>query len=319
MSINRNDNVVSTLLPLFEKGNKCNCIAWLGSGLSVPARYPTWIKTLDILCNACKVKKINKKYLSNVDLLLEKAEECKKKNKSIFHSKLASLFGKKVVTTRRAYNIITSIPFKGYITTNFDPLLCMAARDNGNTDVFAYPRLKFTELGDPNKRPIYYIHGLAQKNGKPNGENLVIAKSDFEKAYKDLKSQLKNVLFYYDVIFIGCRLDEPPMKYIFKEVRKAHEELLRETDLLLPKKYILLEEEGFYTETEKIDFLKAIERANVEKDKSERRKYEEMGIEALKYNASKEHSNIEDILSNIWETIQRMPKYPLSGLRSKRK
>jgi hypothetical protein len=107
-----------------------DCIAWIGSGLSKLA-YPDWGTTVAALCAACMIQPFGASESPSSVQLIDKAEECKGANLNSYETTLGTLFGGNVVETRQAYSWLMKAPFKGYVTTNFDPLLSEAAAPFG--------------------------------------------------------------------------------------------------------------------------------------------------------------------------------------------
>jgi hypothetical protein len=112
-----------------------DCIAWIGSGLSSLA-YPDWVAAVATLCVACHIQPFGTSQTHSSSQLIDKAEECKSADRNAYETTLGDLFGGNVVEQRQAYSWLMSAPFKGYVTTNFDPLLSEAAAPFGYTRVF---------------------------------------------------------------------------------------------------------------------------------------------------------------------------------------
>ena len=203
---------------LLKAVNGGDCIAWIGSGLSKLA-YPDWATTVTALCAACGIQPFGASESPSPTQLVDKAEECKGANLDGYETTLSTLFGGSVVQTRQAYSWLMQAPFKGYVTTNFDPLLSEAAAPFGYTSVFGYPLLETREI-DRRKKPIFYIHGHARPDGVPCGQNLVLARSEFDQAYGGVLGVfLPALLLSYPIVFIGCRLSEPE---ILEQMRRVH-------------------------------------------------------------------------------------------------
>lgn len=217
-----------------------NCYAWIGSGLSKPADYPEWPKAIDILCDKCEVPHLSVSEKNDPNKLMSKAEDCKKQKPEVYCLTLGEMYGLRKACTREAYTYLTELPFRGYITTNYDPLLAKAAERIGNIQIQSYPRL---QMRTDSQKQVYYIHGFAQRNDEPNGENLVLATSEFEKAYKAsiLPSFLLQVLSFSPIVFIGCRLLEPSIQDTFKRVNDIHLQIISsDPDFPIPPRSILL-------------------------------------------------------------------------------
>lgn len=300
--------VATELWPLIEKGN---CVAWVGAGLSKVAGYLGWPDTVDRLCSECGVQHLDPSEKEKADRLIAKAEECKKVDLGAYHRTLASLFGKQVVQTRRALHLLMTLPFKGYVTTNFDPLLSAAGDVHGCDALLSYPYLPITML-EKATRPIFYIHGLARQGNQATGENLVLAHSDFVKAYQDpgiVLNFLTSVLIDYPVVFLNCSLAEPDMYDTFRRVHKIHVQIQDahrrgnrpQRIALLPTQEIV--EEDPVGKTVKRD---------MEREHDEEARFEAMDVRVIRYKPSDyRHEEVEQILENLKRHVSPVSKLDL--------
>ena len=194
---------------IFNLITKKRCLAWLGSGLSRPAGYVDWKTLTERLATSC----LGSLDLVNGDLLAKRfpdaADTCYDAAPQKYRSTLREEFGGRVVTRRLAYEYLLELPFSGYVTTNFDPLLQYEARRRpGDFELVVYPLLRRPRTPS---RPVYYIHGLAT-HGKPDSKDwLVLRKADFERAYNELRvvpSWSQSELLDQHVLFISSGLAE---------------------------------------------------------------------------------------------------------------
>lgn len=235
------------LVDLAERIIRCirkgNSIAWIGSGFSKEEGYPDWPNSLRHLCEACGIPPLALNETPSPDKLLDMAEECKAKNQSVYQQTLAHLYGRRPHTHRPALHHLMRLGFRGYITTNFDPLVRDVATTHEIDEFWTYPNLTQSPLGG-NARPVYYIHGMARLGNEQTGENLVLARSDFDEAYGDngrVKRFLEDVLAYYSVLFLGCQLKEPVMDAVFARVFEIHRQIEKTSrGRPRPERYILL-------------------------------------------------------------------------------
>lgn len=289
-----------------------DCIAWLGSGLSLAAGYPGWDSAVKTLCNQCGVAPPSAPGLVE-DELLDKAEECKSANENVYRATLGQLFGEQPTSSRVAYNYLMNLPFKAYVTTNYDPLLSTAGVNQGKHQIYSYPSLPVQKLGT--ESPIYYIHGLARIDDKPTGENLILARSDFDQAYNGIvRSFLDQILTYNPVLFVGCSLAEPTMQPVFRTVNqiqgliqaKYPDELLPQRRILLPRRY----------RNESDDPGQPILVVDDRGESSEVSRLRELSIKVHRYiQTGKNHPEIESILEILcgYEEPNRLG-IPSSGL-----
>lgn len=197
----------------------------MGSGLSKEL-YPDWPSAVTGLCSACAVEPFdNSRPTPTADELLDKAEECKRANANAYEATLAGYYGGNVVQTRQAYLWLMQAPFKAYVTTNLDPLLSEAANALGHRYLFSYPLLPAPELERCTK-PLFYAHGHARRDGMPTGRDLVLARSEFDQAYRGVvRLFVENLLLNYPIVFIGCRLSEPDVHQVFRRVHEMHTQI----------------------------------------------------------------------------------------------
>lgn len=278
---------------------KGKCIAWIGSGLSKGV-YPGWEETVNELCVACGVQSLKSGEQSIADRLIDKAEECKRANLEEYKNTLANLFGRQPVYNRFAFDYLVNLRFlKGIVTTNFDPLLSVTATTHGNNDIYAYPSLPVSKIGE-NSCPIFYIHGLARQGHMPNGNNLILARSDFNQAYNGIvRSFLDQLLTYYDLLFLGCRLKEPAIHDTFQRVHDIHMQIKSANmEVPLAQRFILHPTLQRKDLTNSTDLKKDLEE---EKKHDEEKRFKEMGIEVIPYEPRdlQVHGEVEEILESL--------------------
>lgn len=259
---------------MIEKGS---CIVWVGSGLSQIAEYPGWKETIRELCDKCSVKPLSESEEVSANKLIDKAEECKKADINTYHDTLATLFGKPAVGTRLAYQFLMKLPFKAYVTTNFDPLLSEAGAIEGY-DIYSYPIFP-DEFG--NSHPIVYVHGLARKKEEATGKNLILASSDFDEAYKDIglvNNFVVHIFTHYPLLFLGCSLTEPVMYEVFQKVHRIHT-LIKGADphAILPRRCIVLPKQ------KRVNPEFSDEKIEEVYTREENKRFDEMEIEVMRY------------------------------------
>lgn len=294
------NKVAEELWPVIKRGK---CIAWIGSGLSKGV-YPGWKETVNELCDACRVQSLKSEEQSVADRLIDKAEECKLANLEEYKNTLANLFGRQPVYNRFAFDYLVNLRFlKGIVTTNFDPLLSLTAATHGNNDIYSYPNLPVSKIGE-NPCPIFYIHGLARHGYTPNGNNLILARSDFNLAYNGIvRSFLDQLLTYYDLLFLGCRLTEPAIHDAFQRVHDIHMQIKSaNSEVPLPQRFIL------HPTSQRIDLASSTD-VDLEEEKKpdEEKRFNEMGIEVIRYEPRdvKVHSEVEEILESLCNLAKR--------------
>jgi hypothetical protein len=95
---------------------------------------------------------------------------------------------------------------------------------------------------DRTKKPIFYIHGHARPNGVPSGQNLVLARSEFDQAYEGVVGVfVPALLLSYPIVFIGCQLSEPEILEQMRRVQLMHIQIKKSRDgYKTPLRFVLL-------------------------------------------------------------------------------
>lgn len=294
--------LAAELWPWIERWD---CVAWIGAGLSRNAGYPSWPDTVRKLCSVCRVGPLAPHEEWEADGLIDKAEECKTANPEAYRSTLADLFGRRPVETRLAFSYLMKLPFKAYVTTNFDPLLAVAGRTHERGPLFAYPSLPLVKLG-LDSHPVFYIHGLARHGTQATGDDLILARSDFESAYQGIVgSFLDQLLTYYPVLFLGCRLTEPTMHETFRRVHRIHVDILAKyPSASPPRRYALLPKreprDGGFGQSQDSARRAKVEEERRLGDMREERRLGDMRVEVGRYDPSDpSHSELEQFLEYL--------------------
>lgn len=242
----RNSDELHAMARRFLKDvNIENCVAWVGSGLSRPV-YPSWDDLVDSLCINCGIPAISPAERENTDsrkmpeLLMVKAQECKNANLGLYESTLAQTFGEIKQEARLAYQFLMGMPFRAYITTNFDPLLKFAAELGGGR-VRSYPELVAGDLFAEHK-PVFYLHGCARKNGCATGKNLILATGDFDDDYTKIVQHFLIPIFQKcPLLFIGYKLGETEIQQIISVAAEIQRIISRGSRRNWPARFALLD------------------------------------------------------------------------------
>lgn len=298
---------IATKLLAAVKGGEC--IAWVGAGLSKLA-YADWGCAVRDLCSACGVQGFGTSQRApTAEQLTDKAEECKQANGNAYEATLAKLYGGKVVETRQAYLWLISAPFRGYVTTNFDPLLSEAAAAFSHNNIFRYPILVPRDI-ELHAKPLFYIHGHARPGGVPNGQNLVLARSEFNEAYQGVVAVfVQALLLSYPIVFIGCSLSEPEIHEQIRRVHSMHIQMKKSrSDFKAPPRFALLP--TIFRETTIEEPGPGRRERNDEAENAEARRFRELDTEVLRYHPTDrmKHWEIEDILKALCDLAREMPK-----------
>jgi len=243
--------------------------------------------------------------------LIDKAEECKLANEGLYEATLADIYGREEVTSRRAYLWLLKAPFKAYVTTNFDPLLSETAAAFEHTDLFYYPLLEGRDL-ERNRKPIFYIHGHARPNGAPSGKNLVLARSEFNKAYQGIVGVfVQNLLLSYPIVFIGCRLSDPDIHEQIRRVHSMHTQIKTTRTGFVPRARLALLPTIFRENSGTMTAAKRERDSTAEEQ--ETTLFRAFDTEVLRYDAAdpKQHWEVEAMLQYLCKLSSETPSVGL--------
>ena len=283
------DPLLPELLDLIRKGS---CVAFVGSGLS-SGIYPTWEELISTICHNCGLGHIDSTQPLNADSLMELADTAKAQDRDSYDRTLIDTFSGTVTQTRRAYELLMKLPFKLYLTINFDPLLADETRkpENQCSEIYKYPSLPYKE-----KRDVYYLHGLVEKD---SDLEVVLSKTEFEEAYHH-KSSLYNILYrtfvWENLLFVGCGLREPALQFVLDMCHKQQRSLISKYGADQPPRRYILKPYKYEPTSRTMQRL-----TKQEHDESQR--FEELGIKVVRYDPRDRHSGIEEML----EHLHRLP------------
>lgn len=301
------EHAVRELSPLIESSI---CAVWIGSGLS-NGLYPSWKQTIQQLCNSCGIPFPHDDDVlptQEADFYMEKADECKTADPDEYSRALRSMFGPTSTQKRQALSLLIRLPVKGFVTTNYDPLLREEANLYTGPDhafnVRAYPSLSTRDLSS-SKTPIYHIHGAIFEDDED--VNIVLAKSEYEEAYGDgslLPGFLKDLLTMQDMLFVGCSLDEPDMRKLFDQVHGIVKKLTAVSPTFtMRRRYILI--------AKRPDGLPS----SREDERNEDERFKTMGITVLRYDPglspNRNHQHLDNILKRLCIKAKTYVEQPL--------
>jgi hypothetical protein len=213
-----------------------SCVAFIGSGPSTTdLLYPEWGEAVSRICVHCGLPPMSNEEKEDVNVLLDRADEARVRDEARYCNALKEIFGKPIVNTTRAYDLLIDVRFRSYVTANVDPLLADKSRSSKNRlgGVYTFPALPYDCI---EKRSIYYLHGLVDVGVVPRPHQIVLGRQDFAHAYDEsngtLHSFLHQLFSFQTIVFVGCTLREPPIARILESCRKARGQIYGGCDAL---------------------------------------------------------------------------------------
>ena len=205
-------------------------VAFIGAGCSAAAGYPGWHSLLLEITHAATAIDADaaNKLMQNMDDVADDylvwAERCADiLGKGSMQEMLARIFGPDEPEPTNIHNCLIRLPFKHYLTTNYDRLLQVAQLDSDNGEP-----LSELDLGEDSGRSelsqslpklngdrhICHVHGSIRRP-----EGMVLTLDDYNGAYErseTLKEILKAVFNCHHVVFIGFSLEDLHVMGVFR-------------------------------------------------------------------------------------------------------
>lgn len=186
-------NLESDARDLVLKGD---CIAFIGAGMSIPPGQQ-WRGLVEDIARRCSLKVEDQSLPEIIDL-------CREGNPNQYEKALREQLPKHVARTRTALNYLLRLPFKAFVTTNFDPYLHNLSMSDAVERVHVYPDLP---LHKGLSKAIYYIHGCYDSEDHCSySRPLVFGAKEFARAYSSeslLPGLLLNIFIYEHIVFLG--------------------------------------------------------------------------------------------------------------------
>jgi CHC2 zinc finger/SIR2-like domain/DNA primase catalytic core, N-terminal domain len=230
-----NEHVLKKLKDLISSGK---AIAFVGAGASA-GKYPLWIPLLHELADLA-VDRDNVTSDDRDEWLAEMSKDplgvaARIKaalGHGIFYSRLDDIFRPRADESfTDTHKRLVSLPFKGFVTTNYDRGLVDAWQvTNSGTgsksvatplDNVATNRWLTADIYEQERQPIFHAHGIID-----NTKSLILTLDDYTEAYQTGKSyrRLFDRLFIQDyLVFVGFGFTDPWMFHLSQTIlREIH-------------------------------------------------------------------------------------------------
>lgn len=209
---------------------------------------------------------------------------------------------------------LVRIPFKTFITTNYDDVLENASEASGLE--FGAPQI-FPNLfaGNLERKTTYHVHGMIDHSDIPRSiESLIFTASDYKKAYGEVSTLplFLNTLFVsHSIVFIGFGLEEETLFNVLEQSTKTAK-FIRDFPIsrtgqktfkfaLLP---VFIQEEGQYPVDHEIE-LPNLEQQLAQIEKIDNRLRTKFGILPIRFKTNrKTYYALKKIIGNLYETTR---------------
>lgn len=269
-------------------------VAFVGSGLSSHV-YDSWDRLILNLCQKCDVRQPPRAKRTDPTSLMKCADKCRVKGGKEYRAYLKDQFTPQPVYRRRAYECLAKIPFRAYVTTNFDPMLEDELKGcKPQLQISVYQDLNIQHLSNREVRALYYLHGKIIPEQLDSVDHLVLGLNEFETAYASrdivgpVNGFLQQLFTHERVVFFGCGLTEPLMQKVIRKCAGIRANIGKEGRHFAFLPHVWLEKP--YANRE-------IDSASEENEDLEMRK---CGIDVLRYDKKDRfHSTIEEMLQDL--------------------
>ena len=216
------------------------CILFAGAGASADAKLPTWAELVFGMTKMVEeVGEKNEKNEKEIQKLLDNkeyivlADFCKEKLGDFDFSNYIKNKLDVSKKTSLTHGLLSRIPFKSVITTNFD---CFIEKYRANSAVVYPDDLENSNNIDADQvneiKYIYKIHGSYDK-----ASSIVLTKSDFRNLLfkkAKYKHQLKQIFLNNVVLFYGYSFNDPDIDFLLQEIMAEYDGKTQKHYALIP-------------------------------------------------------------------------------------
>ena len=239
--------------------NPIPLVPFIGAGLSIPMKFPSWSAFLTKLAGECGLKHQVESLLARGDY--EEAAEIVERGLSspVFHAQVSDIFGKAksdICVLQGAALVLPELGIGAIVTTNFDRVL---------ERIFSDAKAPFEHVGwgaqvdsirqaiSENKPFLLKIHGDGEER-----TNRVLTKSEYDTHYGStapdgLRAQVERIFSGRTLLFVGCSLAQDRTMKVLLEMQQRvagqeHFAIIAKpkTDAELYKKQHFLGERGIF-------------------------------------------------------------------------
>lgn len=212
--------IPTTLIHDLRKGN---VIAWVGAGLSAGIGYPSWKSLINKIAENVagtqwRRSKLQAWAAGAADTAPEwVAEVLSQTDHKGYSDALIREFGDNSKKTSVTHALLALLPFKGYITTNYDSLIEQSLEifTRYKPRIYTPQNASFLLKEDENQKFIYKVHGDIDKGVN----DIILTETDYYKLMRDgiYNKLLSQMLSRYTLVGFGYSLRDRDFRAILNE------------------------------------------------------------------------------------------------------
>jgi hypothetical protein len=215
---------------LTEQLARGNCVAFVGSGISVASGLPTWPELLRQMISWSQAQGVVLQDRADIEALITDNEFLPAADELVqqmgnekFRRFISEVFRRPGLRPNEAHLLVTEIPFSGILTTNYDKLLESAyVMTHTGEHAHVFTQMDVAELSAALRSGEFYIlktHGTADRIetivlGKKQYRSLMHSNPGYQKALDTLFSSKT-------ILFIGFGLNDPDLLLHLDELQAA--------------------------------------------------------------------------------------------------
>lgn len=219
-----------------------NALAFVGSGVSRDAGYPSWYELVEQFAVTAGISLSSDDQDADGARFIEILQECRDQlEEAAYYAELRRIFNPDVRDPFSIMHVqILEMPFVSFPTTNIDNCHVLAKGNVRQHDIASdwdvIPHLQIDRLRE---RRIFFLHGKLESDDRIR--SVVLSKSEYHNAYKSdgpAREFLLYVLRRFDCVFIGYSMSDPFMARVIEEagtVQRSEIEELRRQGRPLPR------------------------------------------------------------------------------------
>ncbi|MEM9954702.1 MAG: SIR2 family protein [Chloroflexota bacterium] len=212
---------------LIEKLQNRKVVLFVGAGLSIGAGLPSWTNLLQYLIKYVEDNIPNKgnelvvvrEAIKDNELLIAADRLFEIMNKNYFSMAMKKNVRDEEISVQNTHYLITQLPFRQILTTNYDVLLESAYQDELRIPVYTQEHnVELAQILSNDERCIIKCHGTID-----DVKTIVLTKRDYQKISKNSGYNLfLSALFATKtVLFIGYSLSDPDLNLIMENIFNA--------------------------------------------------------------------------------------------------
>ncbi|HZW40292.1 MAG TPA: SIR2 family protein [Ignavibacteriaceae bacterium] len=225
---------------LIKKINNNNCVAFIGSGVSVNKGYRLWKNLIyDRMDEGSPIGLLEFAEISKEDIkhcvnYSQTMDYCKSKmNPADYNSFIKNEYARKLSEISENHSLICKTNYQHILTTNFDPCLY----DNAESLIPKLITYRANPLEINSQRTLFHLHGRAYST--PNEtemfldnliDRLIFGKDSFEYAYSgfELSPFLYRAIQKYKLVFIGYSMNDEVFNNSIIAIKGAYEKFIED-------------------------------------------------------------------------------------------